>query len=337
MTSQFSLGSRNSFAFIALLMLAAPLGALAQAPAAAPAAVTADGLSITPQNGQAAQQQVADRIACEAWSKGQTGFDITQPTGGVSSSDYTSRREQFNRAMIACLVARGYAVRVAAPAAPAAVPYVAPRYVAPPAPVLVTHYAPAEPTLKYRPFEVSLSGGSMITTGNISQQFNDGGLGDLGFSFFPAQSLPLGLRVDGSYTWLGARDRFLFANNAQLGHQEVYGGDADLQFNLGPHSARAQLYLLGGAGWYRERTTLHQVSAVNGTLCGFYFCGPGEFFAITGTSRVTSPWRDSWNAGIGWEIALSDASSFFVEARYREILPNDAKETFVPIQAGFRF
>src|SRR5580658_7544689 len=114
MTSQFSLGSRNSFAFIALLMLAAPLGALAQAPAAAPAAVTADGLSITPQNGQAAQQQVADRIACEAWSKGQTGFDITQPTGGVSSSDYTARREQFNRAMTACLEARGYAVRVAA-------------------------------------------------------------------------------------------------------------------------------------------------------------------------------------------------------------------------------
>ena len=28
---------------------------------------------------------------------------------------------------------------------------------------------------------------------------------------------------------------------------------------------------------------------------------------------------------------------FFVEARYRQIGPNDSKESFVPIQAGIRF
>jgi hypothetical protein len=350
MTSQISLALERtpdslsarltSLLLLPVLLLAAPLSALGQTSAPASAASFADGLSITPQNGQTAPQQVTDRTACEAWSKGQTGFDITQPTGGVFSGDYTARREQFNRAMTACLEARGYAVRVAAPASPPAAPYVPPRYVAPAVapPVLVTHYAPPpEPTLKYQPFKMSLSGGWSVTSGVVSQELDDGGLADVGFSLFPAESLPIGLRVDGSYTWFGARDRFLIANNAQLGHQEVYGGDADLQFNLGPHTARAQLYLFGGAGWYRERTTLHQVSAVTGTVCGFYFCGPGEFFAITATSITTTAWRDSWNAGLGWEVALSDAGTFFVEARYRQIGPNDSREAFVPIQVGFRF
>jgi hypothetical protein len=322
------------------LLIALPVFVLAQAPA--PTTFVADGLSLTPPNGQTPQQLVTDRTTCESWSKGQTGFDITLPTGGVAPSDYTVRREQFNRAMTACLEARGYAVHVAAPAAPpAAVPPAAapPRYIAPPAPapVYMTHYPSAAPTLGYHPFSVSVSGGWNITTGNVSQDFDDGGLAGLGFSLFPSESLPVGIRVDGNYTWFGARDRFLIANNAQLGHQELYGGDADLQFNLGPHSARSQLYLFGGAGWYRERTTLHQVSPVTGTVCGFFFCGPGEFFAISGTMRETTPWRDSWNAGLGWEFALSDVSSFFVEARYRQIGPNDSRESFVPIQAGFRF
>jgi hypothetical protein len=241
--------------------------------------------------------------------------------------------------MTACLQARGYEVRIAAVAATPASPP-PPRYVAPPtpAPVYMTRYPPPPvPTLKYHPFSVSVSGGWNITTGAVTQTLDDGGIGGLGFSFFPAESVPVGIRLDGSYSWFGARDRFLIANNAQLGHQEVYGGDADLQFNLGPHSARSQVYLFGGAGWYRERTTLHQISAFDGTVCGFYFCGPGSFFAISATARETTPWRDSWNAGLGWELALSDVTSFFVEARYRQIGPNDSKEAFVPIQAGFRF
>jgi hypothetical protein len=342
MTAQTSITvdrSFKAFIFLPALLLAAPYAALAQTPAPTVASASvADGLSITPQNGQNPQQQVTDRTACEAWSKGQTGFDITQPTGGVSSSEYTSRREQFNRAMTACLEARGYLVHVAVPASPPPAPYAPPRYVAPAAPpVYVAHYAPPAPTLKYQPFKMSISGGWSTTTGSVSQELDDGRLANVGFSLFPAESLPIGLRVDGNYTWLGARDRFLIANNAQLGHQEVYGGDADLQFNLGPHSARSQLYLFGGAGWYRERTTLHQVSAVNGTVCGFYFCGPGEFLAITATSQVTTQWRDSWNAGLGWEVALSDVGSFFVEARYRQIGPNGEREAFVPVQVGFRF
>ena len=198
--------------------------------------------------------------------------------------------------MLACLEARGYAARIATPpSAPATYP---PPHYAAPAPATAYMTAPPVP---YQPFHVSISGGPSITTGDTSQNFDDGGLVDLGFSFFPVESIPIGVRLDGSYTWYGARDGFLFANNAQIGHQEVYGGDVDLQFNLGPLNARSEFYLLGGGGWYRERITLHQVSGFDDGFCDFY-CG-GLF--ITGTARETTPWRDSWNAGLGWELALS--------------------------------
>jgi len=331
MTNQFS---ARLFKLLPMsMLLTGPYAALAQSPAApTSSAYFADGLAITAQSGQSPEQQVADRTACETWSKGQTGFDITQPTGGVSPSHYTSSRQQFDRAMAACLEARGYVVRMAAPPAPTAT-YPPPRYGAP-APAAVYMTPPPAPTLAYQPFHASISGGFSITTSDGSQNFDDGGLVNVGLSLFPVESIPVGIRVDGNYSWYGARDGFLYANNANIGHQEVYGGDVDLQFNLGPHNARSQFYVFGGAGWYRERTTLHQVSGFDdGGFCDF-FCG-GLF--ITGTARETTPWRDSWNAGLGWELALTGYSKFFVEARYRQIGPNDSREAFVPIQAGVRF
>ena len=51
----------------------------------------------------------------------------------------------------------------------------------------------------------------------------------------------------------------------------------------------------------------------------------------------TSPWRDSWNAGIGGEVALRGGASFFVEARYQRIAPRDSDMQFVPIRFGVRF
>jgi Outer membrane protein beta-barrel domain len=321
------------------ILLSIPCGVMAQAPPPPVSSASyVDGLAISAQSGQGSDQQVADRTACESWSKDQTGFDITQPNGGVSPGDYTSRREQFNRAMTACLQARGYLVRVAMPpAGPSSAP--PPRGFPPPpppAPVYGARYAStAAPTLQYKPVKVSVGGGFSLTTGAMDSNFDDGGIGTLGVSFFPAASVPLGIRVDGNYSWYGARDRYLREANADIGHQEIYGGDADLQLNLGPPNARSQFYLLGGAGWYRERTTVHQVSGFD-DFCDDFYCGGGGLY-ITATARETTQWRDSWNAGFGWEWAVSNYGSLFVEARYRSIGPNNDKEAFVPVQIGFRF
>jgi hypothetical protein len=64
-------------------------------------------LIIYPKNGQTNDQQAADKYECHVWAKGQTGFDPTQPAGGPSNS---MNRSNYNRAMSACLQARGYQV-----------------------------------------------------------------------------------------------------------------------------------------------------------------------------------------------------------------------------------
>jgi opacity protein-like surface antigen len=305
------------------------------------------GLSIYPKNGQSQEQQSADRYACHSWAVGQTGFDPTEPNSAASPSDLSKRRSDYRRAMSACLEARGYSVRytppAVAPVPPPASPVPPPASPVPPpaTPLRVEHYAaPPTPALKYRPFEVHIDGGYSITTGATKENFDGGGNAGLGFTWFPTSALPLGLRVDGSYNWLRATNNFLNLNSGNFTHGDldIYGGDADLQLDLAHRSSRAKLYLFGGLGWYKERTDLRQVSIVRGTVCGFYFCGPGYFPAITAEQITTSDWQKSWNAGIGLELALAQGASFFIEARYQHFLPNNSNSLqFVPIRMGLRF
>jgi hypothetical protein len=70
-------------------------------------------LMIYPKNGQSKDQQAADQYECHTWAKGQTGFDPTQPGGGPAAGTAGNpdlARSNYNRAMSACLQARGYQV-----------------------------------------------------------------------------------------------------------------------------------------------------------------------------------------------------------------------------------
>jgi hypothetical protein len=66
-------------------------------------------LIIYPKNGQSKDQQAADQFECHTWAKGQTGFDPTQQDGGQPGSS-AMNRSNYDRAMSACLQARGYQV-----------------------------------------------------------------------------------------------------------------------------------------------------------------------------------------------------------------------------------
>jgi hypothetical protein len=347
MTTQFPFAgfspakiSRTSFI---LLLCATPLTAFAQqttsstpAPAAVP--TIAENLSVTPKFGQTQQQLSVDRTECAQWAHGQTGFDAGQIGGGVARSDYNARRQQYGRAVAACLEGRGYNVRFAAPAiAPPTYNPPAPPPAPLPPPYVARYSPPPRPELKYHPFAVQIDGGYTVTTGATSQDLDGGGNAGLGFTWFPTSALPVGIRVDGSYSWFRAKDQLLNTGNFTSGHEDLYGGDADLQLNLAHRSSAMQFYLFGGAGWYREQTVLRQVSIVSGTVCGFYYCRPGFFPAITAEQRTTSDWDHAWNAGVGFETAVANRASFFVEARYLRILPNSNQTKFVPITFGFRF
>jgi hypothetical protein len=72
-------------------------------PPAATSTVTAE-LFVYPRNGQTEAQLAADRRDCNSWAASQTGFDpsrVADPQG----------QPRFQRALTACLEARGYTVR----------------------------------------------------------------------------------------------------------------------------------------------------------------------------------------------------------------------------------
>jgi hypothetical protein len=70
-----------------------------------------DDLFVYPKNGQSDQQQATDRYECHTWARDQTGFDPTQPLGGVDQGQVDAARAQYQRAEQACLEGRGYTVR----------------------------------------------------------------------------------------------------------------------------------------------------------------------------------------------------------------------------------
>jgi hypothetical protein len=340
---------RKNLAAPVLLLLVGSLPAMAQytttpspqgsaappAPTSTPGLARLDNLTVTPKNGQTQEQMWSDRYECHGWAKAQSSFDPTLPApSGLTPDEITSRREQYRRALSACLEGKGYAVQFGRTATPATTPVTAPRAVPVPAGRVVS----PTPELKYRPFEGHIDGGYTATTGTTDRYLDGGGNIGFGFAWFPTSLLPVGLRVDGSYSTFDGRGAFrdLYGPDTLSAHQNVYGGDADLQLDLA-HGPNSKFYLLGGAGWYREQTRLRQISFETGTFCDFFGCQQGAF-AVRTVDRITSPWRSSWNAGLGWEVATADdGASFFVEARYLQIAPRASKMQFVPIRIGLRF
>jgi hypothetical protein len=80
-------------------------------PANSEATTNSIDMFVYAKDGQTADQQAADRYECHAWSRDQTGFDPTQPGGGVTPSQNATKNQEYSRAMTACLEARGYSVR----------------------------------------------------------------------------------------------------------------------------------------------------------------------------------------------------------------------------------
>jgi hypothetical protein len=63
-----------------------------------------------PKNGQSPEQQSKDKYECHRWAVSQTGFDPTQPGGAAVPGQGPGSRAEYQRAMNACLVGRGYGV-----------------------------------------------------------------------------------------------------------------------------------------------------------------------------------------------------------------------------------
>jgi hypothetical protein len=310
--------NRVSGAALAVLLAALPFQALAQPqPAVAP---DASDFQLSPLHEQDDVQQWFDRHECDSRAKRQSGYDAAiEPSPQAAADEYL-------RAMAACLRERGYEARYAPPAPP-------------PSPI---YQLPTEPTeqprvreLRYRALAVQAGGGYTVATGSTANYVNGGANAGAALDWFPSAALPIGLRIGGTYTWLKPASQLLALHNVgyNKGQQDLYGGDLDLRLNLSRPPSRQQLYLTAGIGWYRTDTLLQQVSAER--ICGVRYCY--LFGTVLAQEHDTSPWESSWNAGLGWEIALDTHTVFFLEARYQHIREYQGESQLVPISLGLRF
>lgn len=78
----------------------------------APSAPLQEGKSfVYPRHGQNEELQVKDRYECHIWAVSQTHFDPTQPTGSMPDPQMNQMRSDYQRAISACLDARGYTMK----------------------------------------------------------------------------------------------------------------------------------------------------------------------------------------------------------------------------------
>ncbi len=297
-----------------LVLLAASTSARAR-----PAATD---FQLSPQRGQDDVQQWFDRYECDSRAKGQSGALVPGQAGPAQPA----QTEEYVRAMVDCLTQHGYGVRYAPPEPqppPAAMPYAR------------SDEPRAARELRFRALSVQAGGGYTTTAGSTGDYIHGGGNAGAAVTWFPSAALPLGVRVAGSYTWSTPAAGLLALNGVgyNRGEVNVYGGDADLRVNLARLPVRWQLYLLAGAGWYRIDATLQKVSVQR--VCGGRYCS--VFTTLLAEVQDTSSWEPSWNAGLGWEIALDSHTAFFIEAGYRRTLHYSNATQLVPLWLGLRF
>lgn len=91
-------------------MVVEPPGGVTQAPPSA-GQMPSEQSFIYPRQGQSEQQQAKDRYECHSWAVNQTHYDPTQPPAGMPAAQMSQKRADYQRAMGACLDARGYTVK----------------------------------------------------------------------------------------------------------------------------------------------------------------------------------------------------------------------------------
>ena len=195
---------------------------------------------------------------------------------------------------------------------------------------------------RYHPFRFHIDGGGTITQRSSENYYDNGWNVGAGFTWYPTSVLPLGLRVDGTYNEFKVRNLLLqqasetYMTPVDNGTQKIWGGDTDLELDL-HFSPSVRGYLLAGGGWYRQQTTFRQTNYTPGFGCNWWGCGAGYYRSTDIVARYNTDWHFARNAGLGLEFAMGPIASFFVEARYMRINPNDSKSDFLPIRAGLRF
>jgi Outer membrane protein beta-barrel domain len=159
--------------------------------------------------------------------------------------------------------------------------------------------ANAQTATVLKPVQVGVALGGAIPLSDFGKSFNTGYnfTGTIGLN--PA-GMPVGFRIDGAYNQFGAK-----------GTTQVNAKIASVSGNIVLSMASAEMtpYLIGGAGYYHESSS------------------------VTGIGSASNHF--GFNAGAGLRIPLAGFTTF-IEARYNRISDNGST-SFVPVTVGVIF
>jgi hypothetical protein len=125
------------------------------------------------------------------------------------------------------------------------------------------------------------------------------------------------------------------------GNEHIWTVDLNPKFNL-IHVFRTNLYVIGGGGFSRARTSF--------TYPVLVYCGYGYGYGFGGcvgdvTVARTSSNQGNWDIGGGseWRVSPYERGSLFLEARYERMLtPNNGlppgpDASYIPVTFGYRW
>ncbi|MGH8229614.1 MAG: outer membrane beta-barrel protein [Steroidobacteraceae bacterium] len=195
----------------------------------------------------------------------------------------------------------------------------------------------------YQALRWQIDAGFSPTVGTTADYLNDGWTVGGGLTWYPSERVPLGLRVDASYSEFGANSNLVALGervtqtDIDYGVGRVWGGDVDAEYDL-QLGRGVKGYLLAGIGGYQREVELYQTVVAGGFFCDPWWGYCGGYYPIGApVSKTTTAGEFAWNAGLGLEFPLPGGLSWFVDVRYVQIGPPDERTEFVPIRVGLRF
>jgi opacity protein-like surface antigen len=178
---------------------------------------------------------------------------------------------------------------------------------------------------------IGIAGGLAMPMGDIKNAAaNTGGYNNgwnvtvpIGWDF---NNSPFGIRLDGSFNRLGAKNYNTAFNAPDV---TVYSGSGDLKLRLPLGRTWSRFYVLGGA-------TASKFTGYNTN-----FTNPNA--PTTQQSFSNASWKWGWNAGGGFNFNFGRMTGLFVEARYMSVSPDNvtgfpySEAKFVPLILGIQF
>jgi opacity protein-like surface antigen len=193
------------------------------------------------------------------------------------------------------------------------------------------------PTFGQSKFTFAVGGGPTVPGKYTGRNFNTGFNLTAGVGYHPIPAF--GLMGEFGFNNMNIATAALQRIGVPDGSGRIYSVTLNPIVHLNPRG-RMDVYLIGGAGYYRRTIEFTQPSSAIATAFDPFY---GIFFPVEiPTTTVLSSYsqnKGGINGGAGIAIRFGEdtRSSFFAESRYHYIWTSPVRTAMIPVTFGFRW